>query len=95
MYQSCPNVTEGIPICQQLGKKVLLSLGGDSSTYQLTGAQAGEDFADYLWSAYGPYDADYVAAGGIRPFDGGRWNADGTTIDIDGFDFDIEIAPTG
>ncbi|RDW64038.1 hypothetical protein BP5796_10540 [Coleophoma crateriformis] len=91
LYKSCPNVTEGIPVCQSLGKKVLLSLGGASATYQLTGAAAGIEFADYLWKAYGPIDEAYVAAGGIRPFDGGRTNTDGTTIDIDGFDFDIEF----
>lgn len=32
----------------------MLSLGGDSKDYQLTGAAAGIQFADFLWGAYGP-----------------------------------------
>lgn len=95
LYKTCQAVSAGIPACQKLGKKVLISLGGDAKTYQLTGAQAGEDFADFLWQAYGPYNATYADAGGIRPFDGGANNDDGSHIDIDGFDLDIETAPTG
>ncbi|RAL67819.1 hypothetical protein DID88_008546 [Monilinia fructigena] len=77
LYVQCPGIQEGIPYCQSLGKKILLSLGGASATYQLTGAADGEYFADFL------------------PMDGGYYGTDPNIhIDIDGFDFDIEIAPT-
>jgi hypothetical protein len=98
LYERCVNLQQDIPSCQQAGKKIVLSLGGGSSTYQLTGAAAGTAFATQLWQMYGPYNATYVAAGGIRPLDGGYYN-DKTDpnywIDIDGFDFDIEIQSTG
>ena len=103
LYSYCPGIMEGIQTCQSLNKKIIISLGGyayangpsEPATYQLTGKQAGIDFANWLWQAYGPYNATYAAAGGLRPFDGGVNGNDGTHIDIDGFDFDIEIPPTG
>ncbi|TGO89146.1 hypothetical protein BPOR_0123g00170 [Botrytis porri] len=95
LYVQCPNIQEGIPYCQSLGKKILLSLGGASNTYQLTGAADGEYFADFLWGSYGPFKQSWLDAGGIRPMDGGYYGTDPSVhIDIDGFDFDIEFGPT-
>ncbi|KAI9645334.1 Chitinase 2 [Ciborinia camelliae] len=95
LYVQCPGIQEGIPYCQSLGKKILLSLGGASATYQLTGADDGEYFADFLWGSYGPFKQSWLDAGGIRPMDGGYYGTDSSIhIDIDGFDFDIEIAST-
>ncbi|KAA8576019.1 hypothetical protein EYC84_006182 [Monilinia fructicola] len=95
LYVQCPGIQEGIPYCQSLGKKILLSLGGASATYQLTGVADGEYFADFLWGSYGPFKQSWLDAGGIRPMDGGYYGTDPNIhIDIDGFDFDIEIAPT-
>ncbi|TGO40934.1 hypothetical protein BHYA_0029g00440 [Botrytis hyacinthi] len=95
LYVQCPGIQEGIPYCQSLGKKILLSLGGASNTYQLTGAADGEYFADFLWGSYGPFKQSWVDAGGIRPMDGGYYGTDPSVhIDIDGFDFDIEFGPT-
>jgi hypothetical protein len=97
----CPNIQQDIPLCQQLGKKILLSLGGGSGNYQLTGAADGVAFAEFLWGAYGPYNQSWIdlnPATNIRPFDRGLYNTSTSTdyqIDIDGFDFDIELAPTG
>lgn len=99
----CPEIQQDIPLCQQLGKKILLSLGGaaEFSNYQLTGAADGVNFAEFLWGAYGPYNQTWInlnPATNIRPFDRGPSNLDlssGYQIDIDGFDFDIERAPTG
>lgn len=98
----CPNVQEGIPICQRLGKKIILSLGGAwvqggiYPAYSLTGKADGEAFAEFLWGAYGPYNKTWEDAGGIRPLDRGLYNTDTTQrIDVDGFDFDIELAQTG
>ena len=90
----CPVVQEGIPVCQKLGKKIILSIGGDPSTKsykgQLKSAADGTYFADFLWKAYGPKDPSYT---GVRPLDRGVNNDDPSiTIDIDGFDFDIETS---
>ena len=95
----CPTVQEDIPYCQQTrNKKILLSLGGASSTYALTGADEGIALADFLWGAYGPLTDDWVAAGGLRPLDRSSTNTDTSAeyqIDIDGFDFDIEYTSSG
>ena len=98
LYERCVWLQEDIPACQAAGKKIVLSIGGGNLTYQLTGHDAGVAFANQLWQMYGPYNATYVALGGIRPLDGGYLN-DKTDpaywIDIDGFDFDIELPSTG
>lgn len=73
-----------------------MSLGGDSTSYQLNGAADGIYLANFLWGAYGPYNASWVAAGGVRPLDRGLYNTNTSmTIDIDGFDFDIEHTSAG
>lgn len=100
LNEHCPNLMGDILYCQQnTTKKILLSLGGGGApTYQLTTATAGVAFATQLWQQYGPYNQTYVDAGGIRPLDGGYDMIHGDpqyAIDIDGFDFDIEVAPTG
>ncbi|PVH71925.1 glycoside hydrolase family 18 protein [Cadophora sp. DSE1049] len=87
LQSSCPQLVADIPICQNVyGKKIILSLGGGTNTYQLTGAANGEAFADFLWGAFGPKSSDWVARGLPRPFD----SAD-KSVEVDGFDFDIEI----
>ncbi|RTE68594.1 hypothetical protein BHE90_017029 [Fusarium euwallaceae] len=88
LLSECYSIKEGIPYCQERGVKVLLSIGGvyneDGGNYKVTTDQKGVDFADFLWSAFGPYDKDW---NGPRPFDAD----DGSTRPaIDGFDFDIE-----
>jgi len=100
---TCPYIQQDIPICQKLGKKILLSLGGAAETghYQLTGSSDGVAFAEWVWGAYGPYNQTWIdlnPATNLRPFDRGWYNTDMSSdyqIDIDGFDFDIEIKPTG
>jgi chitinase len=97
--ERCLWLQNDIPYCQKtLSKKIVLSLGGGTLNYQLTGKQAGIDFANQLWQMYGPYNATYVAQGGIRPLDRGYYNTDTGPyyqIDVDGFDFDIEFNSTG
>jgi hypothetical protein len=95
MTSLCPTLQDDIPYCQSIGKKIILSLGGSSLGYQLTGASASIYFADFLWGAYGPLTEAWTAAGGIRPLDHGSSNTSTVTIDIDGFDFDIEHGSTG
>jgi hypothetical protein len=99
----CPAIQQDIPLCQQLGKKILISLGGAAATgtYQLTNSTDGIAFAEWVWGAYGPYNQTWIninPAVNLRPFDRGYFNSDMSSqyqIDIDGFDFDIERAPTG
>ncbi|KAH9219248.1 glycoside hydrolase superfamily [Leptodontidium sp. 2 PMI_412] len=87
LQSSCPQLVADIPVCQNVhGKKIILSLGGGTNTYQLSGAANGEAFADFLWGAFGPRTSEWVARGLPRPFD----SVD-TTVEVDGFDFDIEI----
>lgn len=81
-----------IPVCQSTyGKKVILSLGGGTNSYQLTGEADGMAFADFLWGAFGPQNASWIAQGLPRPFDG----SNGQAVSVDGFDFDIEYQSTG
>lgn len=91
LQSSCPSLNTDIPICQANGKKILLSLGGGLGSYQLTGVTDGEYFADFLWGAFGPRTSSWVAQGKPRPFDG----ANGQSVEVDGFDFDIEYPSTG
>ncbi|KAJ4321058.1 Chitinase 2 [Fusarium piperis] len=88
LLSECYSIKEGIPYCQERGVKVLLSIGGvyneNGGNYKVSTDQKGVDFADFLWSAFGPYDKNW---NGPRPFDAD----DGSTRPaIDGFDFDIE-----
>ncbi|CAG8978340.1 hypothetical protein HYALB_00005926 [Hymenoscyphus albidus] len=94
LYTQCPTVQEDIPYCQAKGKKIVLSLGGAARDYQLTGKDAGIEFADFLLGAYGPLTDAWKASNGIRPLDRGYSNTTSDTIDIDGFDFDIEHTST-
>lgn len=86
LLRSCDAIAEDIPKCQASGKKVLLSIGGawiNGTNYTVSSPQKGEEFADFLWHAFGPPDPTYV---GARPFD----VAGDNQIIVDGFDFDIE-----
>lgn len=88
LLSECPYLTPAISICQRLGKKVLLSIGGvygTDSNYTISNYDNGADFASFVWNAFGPYNEDWVANGGPRPFDNGDiHNA------VDGYDFDLE-----
>lgn len=91
LLSGCHQIWEDIPVCQAMGKKVLLSIGGDTaSPIPLTDAVA-EWFADFLWYSFGPNDGNSVYNVGLynnyvseifpRPFQ---------NVSVDGFDFDIE-----
>ncbi|OTB01299.1 carbohydrate-binding module family 18 protein, partial [Hypoxylon sp. CI-4A] len=89
LYQ-CPAIQHDLYTCRQTSnKKILLSLGGATSTYQLTGATDGTNFANMLWGLFGPRTTTWVNAGKPRPFD-----YNGVGFAVDGFDLDIEHAPT-
>lgn len=72
---SCPELEGYIDICQQTyGKKVLLSIGGSTSSLSFTSSSDASDFASILWQIFGPtgnLDID------LRPFG---------NVSIDGFD---------
>ncbi|PBP28525.1 chitin recognition protein, partial [Diplocarpon rosae] len=97
LFIRCPALQEDIHFCQTvMNKTILLSVGGAIGDYDLSSENEGEDLADFLWKAYGPYDQEYVDRGGIRPLDRGYFNVDSTKrIDIDGFDFDIQRPASG
>lgn len=87
LIEGCTDIQEGIPVCQALGTKVILSIGGvfdaTLANYNVTTKANGRYFADFLWGAFGPYNATF---GGPRPFDLSATAHNS----VDGFDFDIE-----
>ncbi|POS81205.1 hypothetical protein DHEL01_v200416 [Diaporthe helianthi] len=91
LLSTCPSLTPGIAVCQGLGKKVLLSIGGvygAYSNYTVSTPVNGVEFAQFVWGAFGPYTEAW--AGKPRPFDhGDQHNA------VDGFDFDLESSSAG
>jgi chitinase len=92
LQSECPNLVADIPVCQsQYKKKIILSLGGGLETYGLTGAANGTAFADFIWGAFGPQTKQWLARGLPRPFDG----PNNQSVEVDGFDFDIEFPSTG
>ncbi|KAH7157435.1 glycoside hydrolase superfamily [Dactylonectria estremocensis] len=87
LWKNCYLIQEGIPYCQSLGVKVLISIGGDyneqTSNYAVSTEEKGRDFADILYSIFGPKQDSWT---GPRPFDSDLYG----TQSVDGFDFDIE-----
>jgi chitinase len=91
LWTDCSPIANALYDCQQNTKtKFLLSLGGAVGNYNLNNASDGIYLANLLWGAFGPWNATWVANGGIRPFDVSKTE----TIEFDGFDFDIEITPS-
>lgn len=77
--KECPQIEKDIKTCQDMGIKVLLSLGGDSrlGDYMVKSDEDGKAAAKIIYNLFNPNgDPSYT-----RPF------GDAT---IDGFDFDIE-----
>ncbi|KAF7540105.1 hypothetical protein G7Z17_g12276 [Cylindrodendrum hubeiense] len=87
LWSNCYLIQEGIPYCQSLGVKVLLSIGGDynadTSNYKVATEESGRAFAHSLYQIFGPLQAGYD---GPRPFDSDAYGVQS----VDGFDFDIE-----
>jgi hypothetical protein len=72
---SCPDLEGYIDICQQTyGKKVLLSIGGSTSSLSFASASDASDFANVLWQLFGPPGSIDIQ---LRPFG---------NVSIDGFD---------
>lgn len=86
LLSGCSFIKEDLQKCRKLGKKIVLSIGGEYSEYSdysLSSVDAGEQFAHYLFEMFGPYREGYT---GPRPFD----LSPEKTFCVDGFDFDIE-----
>lgn len=87
---SCGPIQKDLYTCRQTtNKKILLSLGGATPQYQLSGATDGTNLANLLWGLFGPKTTTWVNAGKPRPFD-----YNGVGFSVDGFDLDIEHPPT-
>jgi hypothetical protein len=71
----CPELASNITACQRgWGKKVMLSIGGDSSLIKFSSDEAAKGFAGVLWNLFGPsgnVDPE------LRPFG---------MVEVDGFD---------
>ena len=82
-FTNCRKLVPEIGPCQTAGKKIFISIGGDTKSSGLPDVQFQSQseavaFANQLWQIFGPYDPSYT---GPRPFG---------TASVDGFDFDIE-----
>lgn len=76
----CPLIAEDIKVCQSIGIKVFLSMGGDSSmgNFNLENDAGGESAAQLLYEMFNINSKSSV----IKPF--------GSDVQIDGFDLDVE-----
>ncbi|KEQ70757.1 glycoside hydrolase, partial [Aureobasidium namibiae CBS 147.97] len=73
----CPTLAANITRCQQLGKKVLISLGGSSANLDFASDTDAQQAATTLWNVFGAGTDTPLA----RPFG---------NVTLDGFDFDYE-----
>jgi len=71
---SCPELATNISLCQSLGKKVFLSLGGSSSNIVFASADNATQSAQILWDIFGGGSPNQTT----RPFG---------NVTIDGVDF--------
>jgi chitinase len=78
LLSGCHQIWEDIPICKELGKTVMLSLGGETAYEDIPTDEVAEWFADFLWYSFGPPGQNDTFP---RPFQDNQ---------VDGFDFDIE-----
>lgn len=94
MLLICPNLQQDLYTCRQTSdKKIIMSLGGATSAYQLNGATNGTSFANQLWGMFGPRQDAWTSLNKPRPFDYTNTTSGDPTIhefSVDGFDLDIE-----
>lgn len=90
LYQ-CPNIQHGLYTCRQTSnKKILLSLGGATAEYQLTGATDGTNFASTPWGLFVPRITNLGQRRQAAPL---RLHYNGVSFSVDGFDLDLHRAP--
>lgn len=78
---NCPDLASQISLCQNTGKKVLLSLGGSVATSAFASDDQASKFATTLWDLFG---AGTGVDPGLRPFG---------SVKIDGFDVGKSSGP--
>lgn len=78
LLSGCHQIWDDIPVCKELGKTVMLSLGGETAYQTIPSDEVAEWFADFLWYSFGPPGQNSSFP---RPFHDNQ---------VDGFDFDIE-----
>ena len=44
----------------EVGKKILVSIGGGVGSHKAGGEQKGREFADFLWGGYGPQTQEWL-----------------------------------
>lgn len=71
---TCTALARNVSVCQKVGKKVVLSIGGSTSNTSFTSAAQAKSAANALWTAFGP-DTSSSA-----------WRPLGSVV-LDGFDF--------
>lgn len=71
---SCPDMAANITLCQSMGKKVLISLGGSTSNLTLDSVSEAQEAASILWNVFGAG----TGSPSLRPFG---------NVAVDGFDF--------
>lgn len=76
---SCTSLASEIQLCQKLGKKVLLGIGGQNGNATFSSASMAESGATLLWNLFGGGSAEIS---GMRPF--------GPSI-VDGFDIGMGL----
>lgn len=70
----CPDMAANITLCQSMGKKLLISLGGSVSNLTLDSVSDAQEAASILWNVFGAG----TASSALRPFG---------NVAVDGFDF--------
>ncbi|KAI9794225.1 MAG: hypothetical protein M1816_006151 [Peltula sp. TS41687] len=66
LLSGCADIAQDITLCQSLGKKILISIGGATlSTSMINDDTSTIKFADFVWGAFGPNRYDWT---GPRPF---------------------------
>jgi chitinase len=72
----CDDIAAAIPVCQQNGKKVLISMGGAVGGYGLSSDADAQAVAETIWNMF------LGGTGQVRPF--GQAVLDGVDLDIEG-----------
>lgn len=80
LLKGCHQIWEDIPVCKEMGKTIMLSIGGETAYETIPDKDVAVWFADFLWYSFGPHNSALDDTF-PRPFQNNS---------VDGFDFDIE-----
>lgn len=82
---TCTKLESHVQTCKSMGKKILVSLGGEGSPGELTSQSDAENVAQSIWDSFGN-PAFQSNQNAVRPM-GSQF--------VDGFDIDVESNPNG